>query len=81
MTTACRARVISTQKQRAQPLAAPSVSLLGKVFPGRELAPRVSLSRVVTKLSNNLAHGSSTMHGQGISSLRLCAGLINELFP
>jgi hypothetical protein len=55
--------------------------LLDQVFKGRQFAAGVSLSTVVTKLRNDLAHGSSTMHGQGISSLRFCAALINELFP
>lgn len=59
--------------------------LLDRVFPGRELAsnfaPPVPLSKVVTKLRNDLAHGSSTMHGQGVNTLGFCAELINELYP
>lgn len=55
--------------------------LLEKVFPGRELAPGISLRKAITKMRNDLAHGSSMMHGQGISGLRFCADLINELFP
>jgi hypothetical protein len=58
--------------------------LLDRVFPGRELtsalAPPVPLSKVVTKLRNDLAHGSSTMHGQGVNTLGFCAELINELY-
>jgi len=60
-------------------------NLLDRVFPGRELvsnlAPPVPLSKVVTKLRNDLAHGSSTMHGQGVNTLGFCAELINELYP
>ncbi len=56
-------------------------ALLDGVFPGRKLDPTLSLSKAVTKLRNDLAHGSSTMHGQGLSTLRFCADLINELYP
>jgi hypothetical protein len=56
-------------------------NLLDKVFKGRQLAAGVSLSTVVTKLRNDLAHGSSANHGQGLSTLRFCADLINELYP
>jgi hypothetical protein len=31
-------------------------------------------------MRNDLAHGSSTMHGQGVAVLQMCAELINELF-
>lgn len=59
--------------------------LLDRVFPGRELAlvwaPAVPLSKVVTKLRNDLAHGSSAMNGQGVNTLGFCAELINELYP
>ena len=59
--------------------------LLDGVFLGRELAltfaPAVPLSKVVTKLRNDLAHGSSMMHGQGVNTLGFCAELINELYP
>jgi hypothetical protein len=59
--------------------------LIDRVFPGRELAPTfaptVPLSEVVTKLRNDLAHGSSMMHGQGVNTLGFCAELINELYP
>ena len=54
---------------------------LDRAFKGRQLAAGVSLSTVVTKLRNDLAHGSSTMHGQGLSTLSFCADLINELYP
>lgn len=54
---------------------------LDTTFKGRQLAAGVNLSTVVTKLRNDLAHGSSTMHGQGLSTLRFCADLINELYP
>jgi hypothetical protein len=54
---------------------------LDEVFKGRQFAAGVSLSTVVTKLRNDLAHGSSTMHGQGLNTLRMCADLINELYP
>jgi hypothetical protein len=56
-------------------------NLLDKVFKGRQLAAGVSLSTAVTKLRNDLAHGSPTMHGQGLSTLTFCADLINELYP
>lgn len=56
-------------------------NLLDTVFKGRQLAAGVSLSTVVTKLRNDLAHGSPTMHGQSVSTLRFCADLINELYP
>lgn len=55
--------------------------LLDRVFPGRELAPNLSLSRAITKLRNNLAHGSLTITGQEWVYLRACAELINELYP
>jgi hypothetical protein len=55
--------------------------LLDRVFPGRELAPNLSLSRAITKLRNNLAHGSPTITGQEWIYLRACAELINELYP
>jgi len=54
---------------------------LDRVFPGRELAPTLTLRKGITKLRNDLAHGSSTMHGQGVSTLCFCADLINELYP
>lgn len=55
--------------------------LLGRVFPGRKLSTTLSLSKAITKRRNDLAHGSSTMHGQGVSTLSFCAELINELYP
>jgi hypothetical protein len=53
---------------------------LDKVFGGRELAPGLSLSKAIPYLRNELAHGSSTIHGQELSYLRMCAELINELY-
>jgi hypothetical protein len=55
--------------------------LLGRAFPDRELAPTVSLSKAITKLRNDLAHGSSTLYGQGLGVLRMRVDLINELYP
>jgi hypothetical protein len=58
---------------------------LDKVFNGRQFtsgfAPPVDLSKAISWLRNDLAHGSSTLHGQGLTFLRTCAELINELFP
>ena len=58
---------------------------LAQAFNGRQLAgglsPPVDLSEAIAYLRNNLAHGSSTMHGQGVDALKLCAELINELLP
>jgi len=60
-------------------------SQLDKVFKGRQLssgfAPPVDLSKAISWLRNDLAHGSTTLHGQGLALLRTCAELINELFP
>jgi hypothetical protein len=55
--------------------------LLDRVFPGRELAPNLSLSKAITKLRNDRAHGSSAISGQEVAYLRACAELINELYP
>lgn len=54
---------------------------LDRVFNGRKLADGLSLSTAITKLRNDLAHGSATMHNQGLATLRICSELINELFP
>lgn len=54
---------------------------LDRVFNGRKLADGLSLSTAITKLRNDLAHGSTTMHNQGLVTLRVCSELINELFP
>lgn len=58
---------------------------LDKVFKGRQLVsgstPPVDLSRAISWLRNDLAHGSTTLHGQGLTLVRTCADLINELFP
>ncbi len=57
---------------------------LAQAFKGRQLAggigPPIDLSEVIAYLRNDLAHGNSTLHGQGINALVLCAELINELF-
>jgi hypothetical protein len=57
---------------------------LAKAFNGRQLAgglgPPVDLPEAIAYLRNDLAHGNSTLHGQGIDALKLCAELINELF-
>jgi hypothetical protein len=55
--------------------------LLDRVFLGREFAPNLSLSRAITKIRNNLAHGSPTITGQEWLHVRACAELINELYP
>lgn len=58
---------------------------LDKLFQGRQLssgfAPAIDLSKAMSWLRNDLAHGSTTLHGQGLPLLRTCADLINELFP
>jgi len=57
---------------------------LAQSFRGRQLAselgPTIDLSDAIAYLRNDLAHGNSMMHGQGIDALELCAELINELF-
>jgi hypothetical protein len=40
-----------------------------------------TLVEVLPALRNSLAHGSSTLHNHGVSSLVTCAELINQLFP
>ena len=58
--------------------------LLDKSFNNRKLTsglgPPVDLSVALSRMRNDLAHGSTTMHGQGIAVLQRCAELINELF-
>ncbi len=60
-------------------------NLLDKVFNGRvlvnEFGPPIDLSKAISWLRNDLAHGSTTVHGQGLAIVRMCADLINELFP
>lgn len=56
-------------------------NLLDKLFKGRQLAPEISLAKGVSWLRNELAHGSTMLSGQGIAYLRVCAELINELYP
>ena len=57
---------------------------LAQTFKGRQLAsvlgPPIDLAEAIAYLRNDLAHGNSTLHGQGIDALELCAELINELF-
>ena len=58
--------------------------LLDKAFNNRKLTaafgPPTDLSIALSRMRNELAHGSRTLHGQGIGMLRMCADLINELF-
>jgi hypothetical protein len=54
---------------------------LNKVFKKRKLAGGMSVAKVVSKLRNDLAHGSTTIHGQGLECLHMCSELINELYP
>ena len=57
---------------------------LEKVFSGRKLSSGigspVDLSVALSHLRNDLAHGSPTMHGQGLTIIRACADLINEIY-
>lgn len=57
---------------------------LDKVFEGRKLSggmgPPIDLSIVISKLRNDLAHGSPTTHGLGLMFVDRCAALINELY-
>jgi hypothetical protein len=55
-------------------------NLLDKLFQGRQLAPDLSLAKAVSKLRNEFAHGSTMRTGQGLSFMRMCAELINEMF-
>jgi hypothetical protein len=59
----------------------PFKNLLEKLFPGRELAPGVSLGKAVTYFRNEFAHGSTMLTGQGLMFLRRCSDLINEMYP
>jgi hypothetical protein len=59
----------------------PFKNLLEKLFPGRELAPGISLGKAVTYFRNEFAHGSTMLTGQGVMFLRRCSELINELYP
>jgi hypothetical protein len=60
-------------------------NLLDKVFKGRKLVsafgPPIELSKAISKLRNDLAHGGPTLHGQGLALVGMCADLINELYP
>ena len=59
-------------------------ALLDKAFNNRKLTggvgPPVDLSVALSRMRNDLAHGSRTLHGQGIGVLQKCGDLINELF-
>ena len=59
-------------------------ALLDTAFNNRKLTgglgPAVDLSVALSRMRNDLAHGSRTMHGQGIGVLQNCGDLINELF-
>ena len=39
------------------------------------------LVRMIPQLRNDLAHGSSFLWEKGASHVRICAELINQLFP
>jgi len=58
---------------------------LDKVFNGQQLtsgfAPPIDLAKAISWLRNDLAHGSTTLHGQGLTLVRTCADVINELLP
>ncbi len=62
----------------------PFKNLLDKVFKGRNLVsafgPPIELSKAISHLRNDLAHGSPTLHGQGLTFVGMCADLINELY-
>lgn len=59
----------------------PFKNLIEKLFPGRELAPGISLGKAVTYFRNEFAHGSNMLTGQGLMFLRRCSELIKELYP
>jgi hypothetical protein len=59
----------------------PFKNLLEKLFPGRELAPGITLGKAITYFRNELAHGSTMITGQGLMFLCRCSELINELYP
>lgn len=40
-----------------------------------------TLIEVMPELRNSLAHGSNMLHNNSLSSLRICADFINQLFP
>lgn len=39
------------------------------------------LAKTIPSLRNSLAHGTTMLHEQGASHVRICAELINQLFP
>ena len=59
-------------------------ALLDKAFNNRKLTsgvgPPVDLSVALSRMRNDLAHGSRTLHGEGIGVVQKCGDLINELF-
>jgi hypothetical protein len=55
-------------------------NLLDKLFQGHQFTPDLSLAQGVSKLRNELAHGSTMISGQGLSMISVCASLINEIF-
>lgn len=58
---------------------------LDQVFQGRVLTspvgPPMKMAKAISDLRNDLAHGTTTMHGQSITVIATCGELINELFP
>lgn len=40
-----------------------------------------ALTRSIPYLRNQLAHGTTMLHGNGAGTVRICAELINQLFP
>jgi hypothetical protein len=40
-----------------------------------------TLAKVIPSLRNSLAHGTTMLHEQGALHVRICAELINQLFP
>lgn len=63
----------------------PFKSLIDRAFSHTKLTsglgPPVDLSIALSRMRNDLAHGSRTMHGQSIPVLQMCAELINQLYP
>jgi hypothetical protein len=60
-------------------------TLLDRVFKNRQLTspigPPLPLSIVISKIRNDLAHGSSLLTGVGPMWVDMCAELINEEYP
>ncbi len=55
-------------------------NLLDKLFKDEQFTPELSLAKGVSTFRNELAHGSTMISGQGLSRVRACATLINEIF-